>query len=207
LGKTQFKNSTLAKQMPRNAESVYGELIPLHWRTQMNPRTFGSITVLTSIFLGLIHVLIGSEVTLLDFLWQDLVAILFVIILARETGAVSAEDSKPVSLVINNKLDDIANFQNAGNNSVDIGNLAVQNISNVFEKLAEKMAMLELKLETAQNPANSVSKPVVTNAEVKVSKPVNLLNPNISKPVLSKSKRTMLKKIFSENINLQKKAS
>ncbi|MCD4658322.1 MAG: hypothetical protein K8S87_12375, partial [Planctomycetes bacterium] len=73
----------------------------------MNPRTFGSITVITSIFLGLIHVLIGSEVTLLDFLWQDLIAILFVIVLARETGAVTPEDSKPVSLVINNKFDEI----------------------------------------------------------------------------------------------------
>jgi len=193
--------------MPINAESVYGELIPLHWRAQMNPRTFGSITVITSIFIGLIHVLIASEVTLLDFLWQDLIAILFVIVLARETGAVSSEDSKPVSLVINNKFDELAGNQNIGNNSYDLGNLAIQNISNVFEKLAEKMALLELKLESAKILSNSAVNTGVSNADVKVSKPVTLLNPKITKPVLSKSKQIMLKKIFSDNKNLQKKAS
>ncbi len=173
----------------------------------MNPRTFGSITVITSIFIGLIHVLIASEVTLLDFLWQDLIAILFVIVLARETGAVSSEDSKPVSLVINNKFDELAGNQNFGNNSYDLGNLAIQNISNVFEKLAEKMALLELKLESAKILSNSAVNTGVSNADVKVSKPVTLLNPKITKPVLSKSKQIMLKKIFSDNKNLQKKAS
>ena len=184
----------------------------------MNPRTFGSITVVTTIFLGMVHALFATEVALIDFLWQDLLAVLFVVILARETGAIQSEDTKPISLIINNKVDDALHAK-VGAHSSELNSQAMQSLSSVFEKLAERLASIESTFESKQlvfaqaapapAPMTQVSEPVkvVHSNDINARKTVKLINNDISTPAVPKAKQIMLKKILNENLNMQKKAS
>lgn len=125
-----------------------------------------------------------------------------------------------MSLVIHNKMDESFNSLMYQPQQPELNSNTMQSISNVFDKLADRLESLEKSLElrqisytpavaaVASTPAPAAEPvSVVHSNDVNTRNTVKLINKDIPKPKVPKAKQIMLQKILNENINMQKKAS
>ena len=178
----------------------------------MNLRILGIIALLTTAVLIIVKIIFAPEFSIGEFVWQDILATLIVVFLAREAGAIEAIEHQPIKLVVNNKMEELTKIQEIAKPSENpLQTEATIKVIKALESLSAKIISIESNLHQIQ--VTSQPAPQIMQAETKANVPnirINNAPTNVikqAKPILNRVKNSMLQNIFSENQKLQKKAS